>query len=262
MQATIDVLEALDQSVQAGWRHGDVSVKTIRIYGGRGLLIDWDASRALKSTDTNLRNGARVKDLTGTWQFMSLRRLRDPTWRHEAVDDRESVFWVLLWLALKYGVHSLALDTLGSHLRRVFDDCILMDGHYTGGDGKDLLLDKRNLDEYLPTTFSPDGLQNTLKKLHRIFRTPPTKHYIDGYPEDMAELTMEVYEMISRIMHGQRTVPSSVSFLLLALGDRFSCSIHQNFGTGLPDSTGQDDADRPFSDSTVVASHATPEERA
>ncbi|KAA1475531.1 hypothetical protein DENSPDRAFT_783645 [Dentipellis sp. KUC8613] len=94
IKALIDAMEALDDAEKAGWRHRDVSVGNVMIHGDHGLLIDWDASQ--RSADMNCGNPARVPDLTGTWQFMSLRRLQDSSGRHDAVDDRESIFWVLL----------------------------------------------------------------------------------------------------------------------------------------------------------------------
>ncbi|TFY65747.1 hypothetical protein EVG20_g5347 [Dentipellis fragilis] len=197
MQVTIDVLEALDESVQAGWRHGDVSVSNIRIRGGRGLLIDRDTSQLQKSKDTtrNRKDGRRVQDLPGTWQFMSPRRLRDVSWRHDAADDRESVFWVLLWLALNYSVHSLTPVALRKYLIRIFDDYTLEDGCHTGGDWKDALFEKKCIGGYLPTTFSPDGLQNTLEELHRTFRIrPPLEPDIDGLPEERAKKTLAKYQ--------------------------------------------------------------------
>ncbi|TFY53980.1 hypothetical protein EVG20_g9890, partial [Dentipellis fragilis] len=192
VQAIIDILEALDGAEQAGWRHRDVSVGNIMICDGHGLLIDWDACQ--KSAYMNCKDRTRVPDLTGTWQFISVRRLRDVSGRHDAVDDLESAFWVLLWLALNFAIHSLTPDALRNRLKAIFDDCELEDGHYRGGDGKDLLF-RSELDEQLPVTFSPPGLQKILVFLHGLFRIkPPSKPDIGRFSETRAKRVLATYE--------------------------------------------------------------------
>ncbi|TFY51332.1 hypothetical protein EVG20_g11049 [Dentipellis fragilis] len=192
VQAIIDILEALNGAEQAGWRHRDVSVGNIMICDGHGLLIDWDACQ--KSAYMNCKDRTRVPDLTGTWQFISVRRLRDVSGRHDAVDDLESAFWVLLWLALNFAVHSLTPDALRNRLKAIFDDCELEDGHYRGGDGKDLLF-RSELDEQLPVTFSPPGLQKILVFLHGLFRIkPPSKPDIGRFSETRAKRVLATYE--------------------------------------------------------------------
>ncbi|KAA1476079.1 hypothetical protein DENSPDRAFT_842969 [Dentipellis sp. KUC8613] len=193
VQAMIDILEALDGAEEAGWRHRDVSVGNIMIHNDRGLLIDWDACQ--KSVEMNCEDSTRVPDLTGTWQFISMRRLRNGNGLHEARDDLESVFWVLLWLAFNFSDHSLSPDALRNRLTEIFDDCKWENGHYRGGGGKDLLFGKEDFALYLEVTFSPPGLQDILKSLHRIFRiTPPLEPYIKGLSKERAEDTLATYK--------------------------------------------------------------------
>ncbi|KAA1475533.1 hypothetical protein DENSPDRAFT_805921 [Dentipellis sp. KUC8613] len=192
IRALIDAMEALDDAEKAGWRHRDVSVGNVMIHGDHGLLIDWDASQ--RSADMNCGNPARVPDLTGTWQFMSLRRLRDSSGRHDSVDDLESVFWVLLWLALNYSVHTLPPDALKNLLQFTFDDSRFEGGHYKGGNGKDLLF-RSGFNERLPTNFLPQGLHAILKILHHAFKIqPPAPLDIEGLPDYVAEIEKNDYE--------------------------------------------------------------------
>ncbi|KAH9992537.1 hypothetical protein BJV74DRAFT_884660 [Russula compacta] len=82
--------------------HRDVSAANILITeSGSGMLIDWDLSKkVIKDEDEK----PRVHSRTGTWQFISITRLRDPlTGPHEVSDDLESFFWVLLYLVTPCG---------------------------------------------------------------------------------------------------------------------------------------------------------------
>jgi hypothetical protein len=73
----------------------------------------------------------------GTWQFISISRLLDPSTRpHEVLDDLESFFWVLLYQVVKCR-NSKGLG-LEEQMRNVFDQHTEMDhnGIVTGGKGK------------------------------------------------------------------------------------------------------------------------------
>ncbi|KAH9992533.1 hypothetical protein BJV74DRAFT_771667, partial [Russula compacta] len=80
--------------------HRDVSAANILITeSGSGILIDWDLSKKVTKDEDEK---PRVHSRTGTWQFISITRLRDPlTGPHEVSDDLESFFWVLLYLVVK-----------------------------------------------------------------------------------------------------------------------------------------------------------------
>ncbi|KAA1475530.1 hypothetical protein DENSPDRAFT_826137 [Dentipellis sp. KUC8613] len=193
MRVMIDIFEALDDAEKAGWRHRDVSAGNIMICSGHGLLIDWDASR--RSKDMNNPNETRVSDLTGTWQFMSRRRLRNVDGRHDAVDDMESVFWVLLWLALNFSVHSLHPDELEHLSYMIFDQRAVSKGCLVGGGGKDALLTKQRLNGFISATFSPVGLQSTLEALHSAFRVqPPSAPETRGMNEKRVKRALATYQ--------------------------------------------------------------------
>ena len=75
--------------------------------------------------------------MQGTWQFISISRLRDPSTRpHQVSDDLESFFWVLLYLVVK--CCNITGDDLSENMKDVFDQHNDMDrnGNVTGGKGK------------------------------------------------------------------------------------------------------------------------------
>ncbi|KAI0319149.1 hypothetical protein OF83DRAFT_1031645, partial [Amylostereum chailletii] len=97
VQAVADAIEAHKHAEAAGYRHHDISVGNILITeDGHGLLIDWDS--AVRIADLAL-NAAR-KDVVGTWPFKSVTRALNCSAPHLLLDDLESFFWVLLWVAL------------------------------------------------------------------------------------------------------------------------------------------------------------------
>ncbi|GJE91967.1 hypothetical protein PsYK624_081190 [Phanerochaete sordida] len=92
MQAVHDALAAICAASEAGILHRDISAKNIMLTAdGRGILNDWDHAGSEKESAPGI----------GTWAFMSIRLLDDPSRIHELVDDFEAVFWVLLFVALK-----------------------------------------------------------------------------------------------------------------------------------------------------------------
>jgi len=73
----------------------------------------------------------------GTWQFISISRLRDSSTRpHQVSDDLESFFWVLLYLVVK--CRNITGEDLTENMKDVFDQHTDMDrkGNVTGGKGK------------------------------------------------------------------------------------------------------------------------------
>ena len=73
----------------------------------------------------------------GTWQFISLARLRDPWSRaHEISDDLESFFWLLIYEILRY--RAKRTQTVEKHMYDLFDQHFEADGTgiAKGGDGK------------------------------------------------------------------------------------------------------------------------------
>ncbi|KAI0296764.1 hypothetical protein B0F90DRAFT_1939257 [Multifurca ochricompacta] len=115
--------------------HRDVSAGNILITEeGTGMLIDWELS---KQEHKGVEEGPRQHSRTGTWQFISISRLREPRYTaHEVSDDLESFFWVLLYQIAKCRGSRMA--DVSKHMQLVFDeyikssqDCLIM-----GGNGK------------------------------------------------------------------------------------------------------------------------------
>ncbi|KAF9479491.1 hypothetical protein BDN70DRAFT_993445 [Pholiota conissans] len=73
----------------------------------KGMLIDWDLCLDLSTTASGPRRPAR----TGTWQFMSADLIDKPAKIQDLVDDRESAFYVLLWVAMQYSKHDRETST-------------------------------------------------------------------------------------------------------------------------------------------------------
>ncbi|KAI0296754.1 hypothetical protein B0F90DRAFT_1636125, partial [Multifurca ochricompacta] len=98
--------------------HRDVSAGNILITDeGTGMLIDWDLS---KQVHKGVEEGPRQHSRTGTWQFISISRLREPQYTaHEVSDDLESFFWVLLYQIARF--RNLGTMDLREDMQQVFD---------------------------------------------------------------------------------------------------------------------------------------------
>ncbi|KIP01982.1 hypothetical protein PHLGIDRAFT_122872 [Phlebiopsis gigantea 11061_1 CR5-6] len=93
LQAIHDSLCAISSAYDvAGVLHRDLSMENIMLdTKGRGILNDWDHAG---NKDSRARG-------IGTWRFMSLCLLENPTKIHDVADDLESVFWVMTYGSLK-----------------------------------------------------------------------------------------------------------------------------------------------------------------
>ena len=54
----------------------------------------------------------------GTWQFLSIRLLRDTQAYHQVSDDIESFIWILLWVATRYAPNNLSFAARAAFLQR------------------------------------------------------------------------------------------------------------------------------------------------
>ncbi|KAI0344314.1 hypothetical protein BDW22DRAFT_1355684 [Trametopsis cervina] len=97
-QAMRDTLEAILATFRdAHMLHGDISVGNIMLdANSNAFLNDWDY--AISLSPENAGHVCR----TGTWQFMSIGILTDPTKVHTIMDDVESCFWVFYYSALHH----------------------------------------------------------------------------------------------------------------------------------------------------------------
>jgi len=160
--------------------HRDISVGNILItHDGRGMLIDWD----LSVNNSNPFSLARRAKRTGTWQFISISLLLKMSGRHELADDRESAFWVLVWVLLRYSKHNLSSDRL-ARLLHIFDESDWFDDAVEGGMGKQNVIRDQVLSNMVQFSDHP-VLNQLLRYLSDIFsvryREQPSAQDIKNY---------------------------------------------------------------------------------
>lgn len=162
------------------------------------MLIDWDSCKYVKDMVDPDTTRARQPDQTGTWQFISATRLKNFDGPHVRADDMESVFWVLLWLALKFGQHNIEPKKLSGKLADIFDKMNVAEDGEFGGDYKEFVLEK-GVGRYLEVEFSPPVLQEVLEEMCACFtvRTelpPPELGAKPKYRRDPRQLV--AYEVL------------------------------------------------------------------
>ncbi|KAH8914612.1 hypothetical protein BT69DRAFT_1273239 [Atractiella rhizophila] len=117
VKVLLDAFTAHQQAVQlANLLHRDVSVGNVlllRTEGGeaRGMLIDWEFAKGIDDVS------ARLRERTGTYQFLSLRLIQKPRVKHCVADDIESFVYVLLWLTVNCGPVRLTEQERRSYLK-------------------------------------------------------------------------------------------------------------------------------------------------
>ena len=139
----------------------------------RGKRPGW-GRRCLKrwlwalSAAVPLANGICVQ---GTWQFISISRLNDPSTRpHQVSDDLESFFWVLLYLVVK--CRNSTQGKVSERMKDVFDQHTDMDhnGNVTGGRGKQRCLHNEEFDRAMIRTLVNTPCRDIFEKLRSLFR--------------------------------------------------------------------------------------------
>ena len=162
------------------------------------MLIDWDLSKEIKDDDDTPRQHSRTVRFTffwhasaplahgicvqGTWQFISISRLNDPSTRpHQVSDDLESFFWVLLYLVVK--CRNSTRKNLSGNMKDVFDQHSDVDhnGNVTGGDGKQLFLDNKRFDSAMIRTLVNTPCRKVIEKLRSLLRN---NYFAEGEGED------------------------------------------------------------------------------
>ncbi|KAF8899832.1 hypothetical protein CPB85DRAFT_1327039 [Mucidula mucida] len=156
--------------------HHDISVGNIMITPkDRGVLINGDLCLVLDSNVVTHCPGR-----TGTWQFVSVHLLNGrlphggdtgkQSITHSLVDNRESAFWVLLYIALLHLKHKSPPTDLHNKLIKWFDFNTVDDYHRdTGGDEKLNCL--RGWADYVctPVDFGISGLNALFTELAQVF---------------------------------------------------------------------------------------------
>ncbi|KAF5383350.1 hypothetical protein D9757_008377 [Collybiopsis confluens] len=81
--------------------HRDISSGNIIIHEGDGYLIDWERAKSLDDKEIRANEG------TGTWQFLSIRLLRNPRLLHLIRDDLESFIYVVIHGAISFAQNNM-----------------------------------------------------------------------------------------------------------------------------------------------------------
>ncbi|KAF9476315.1 hypothetical protein BDN70DRAFT_863521 [Pholiota conissans] len=141
ISAIADAMEAHDEAFfKAKILHRDISVGNIMIGpNGKGVLLDWDLCLNRAKNPQPPRRPSR----TGTWQFMSIALLEKRSAYHDIEDDRESAFWLILWIALRFTNNVIPEDARNnfSKLMKAFDEVFVHDdGTTSGGSAKSTFL--------------------------------------------------------------------------------------------------------------------------
>ncbi|KAA1467113.1 hypothetical protein DENSPDRAFT_832091 [Dentipellis sp. KUC8613] len=166
----LDALIALGEAYSlAHILHRDVSGGNVLITeDGKGVLIDWDLSKEVETANT-----ARLDWRTGTWRFMSIAILRQRPKKmiHEHCDDLESIFWLLVFHALRYQPSvAKELDELDADLKEIFDSSTAgKDGRVYGGKGKVNFVGKTSIPDADLQDTLPTPLAGLIQELRRIF---------------------------------------------------------------------------------------------
>ncbi|KAI0341720.1 hypothetical protein BDW22DRAFT_1358563 [Trametopsis cervina] len=148
-------------SGKPGLLHRDISAGNIMLDEKmEGILNDWD--HAIEVSE--IRAAHRYR--TGTWQFMSIAILQDPTKVHSIIDDVESCFWVFFYMACHY----FPIKQGRPNLAKLFDEVSEQVGddgkiYYIGGDAK-------------ATALWFDGITGTI-----VFKSPPLTQAINDFAD-------------------------------------------------------------------------------
>ncbi|KAH8099782.1 hypothetical protein BXZ70DRAFT_1025890 [Cristinia sonorae] len=97
VEAMANVVECISSAHESQWLHRDVSSGNVMLNEyGKGILNDWDHGFKIDP------EGKFRSQRTGTWHFLSTGLAENPSKTHDMMDDLESCFWVLLYVALRH----------------------------------------------------------------------------------------------------------------------------------------------------------------
>ncbi|KAI0330461.1 hypothetical protein GY45DRAFT_1277729 [Cubamyces sp. BRFM 1775] len=172
-----DCIGAHKQAAQAGILHRDISGGNILIYPRivkdpqnpnrnivmmSGLLTDWELSKDIKVAGPRR---ARQPERTGTWQYMSVALVNEPTKVVEISDELEAFFHVLLYYAVRY-LNSNCKD-VPAYMELYFEAYRIFCGRYRCGSLKTFTMTSGEL-------YTSESARSVLRfgsALDHIFRT-------------------------------------------------------------------------------------------
>ncbi|KAH9889873.1 hypothetical protein C8Q73DRAFT_793249 [Cubamyces lactineus] len=139
LSAGCHVLQAIIDAFGKKRVHRNIHPSSVVLYRDkpetdrRGILLDWDLSWHMKST-----NPHRHLPFDAMWQFMSISILGRKKQSHSIQDDMESLLYSLLYCALRWLDHTLEPTPGGLPwlLQRLFDDASWQEDQPEGGNGK------------------------------------------------------------------------------------------------------------------------------
>ncbi|KAJ7577497.1 hypothetical protein C8J56DRAFT_749954, partial [Mycena floridula] len=108
-----------DVYVKGNVLHGDISEGNILIYGGRGLLIDWEMAKHLGNS-----NGKSPSPRYCTIRFMSSRLSDNLNKGPKLQDDLEAFVHVMLYVSFRYLKTDSTQNQLLYFLDRLYNDAI------------------------------------------------------------------------------------------------------------------------------------------
>ena len=151
----------------------------------------------------------------GTWQFISIARLRDPWSRaHEISDDLESFFWVLLYEIARYRVKRT--KSVEEQMHKVFDHHSEPEGpgFVKGGDGKLSCLAGTTLSTPFIRGIVKTPCRAIIEEMHSLFRNL----YLYIQAGDIPESQPAIEEMRSeepRVHDAHEKLQNSDAFLAI-----------------------------------------------
>ncbi|KIK68268.1 hypothetical protein GYMLUDRAFT_237348 [Collybiopsis luxurians FD-317 M1] len=140
--------------------HRDISIGNIIMCNDDGYLIDWERSKNRDSKET------RSAKRTGTWQFLSIRIIENPSTVHDVRDDLESFAYVLCYTAVRYAPNNLEPSNR-SYLLSLFD-------HDFAGASKRMLVNQTSLGFKLTTESFSDFLDDLVTSVSYLYKEDPT----------------------------------------------------------------------------------------
>ncbi|KAG6858864.1 hypothetical protein C0995_013334 [Termitomyces sp. Mi166 len=162
----------------------------------QGYLIDWDLSLDLALVDAG--SAEAQPERTGTWQFLAIRLLESDQGEpvvQDRIDDVESFYHLLLWMALRYTAHTLTPWNLTVLLHQNFDASYQdpETGEYSIGNARSANMESDSLIK--KACFANAGIELVLQRMRRVL----CERYTDpkvSFKNDTDSVTQCLHEAV------------------------------------------------------------------